>query len=193
MVGLILGIVVVVLVALALFSTSWVTGNVDTGLGIEMDYNYGLFGVSADIAGESESFSYSDDEMKESAVADNIGTPRIIVIVGLVLAILMIVFGFLAMQGKMAGMLPMIIGLLAGIMLLVGAIMAAGAIKNGIEDDLADSGVGYSFGNGSMFFLTIVAAILAFVGAAMMKGLGKEEEAGMAMPPPDMAAGQPPM
>lgn len=191
MIGLVLGIVVVILVAVGLFGVGWVTGEIDAGLGIKMDVSYGLWGYSMEFGGESEDGSYSDEGIKDTDLAKNIGTPRIVVILGMVLAIVMIIMGFLAMQGKMSGKLAMIVGILAGVIILVGAIMAVGTIKNELTEDLPE-GTGYSLGNGGMFYITLVAAILAFVAGAMMKGLGKADEPA-AMPPPTMDAAQPPV
>lgn len=179
LVGMVLGIVSIVLVIVALVGINWVNGDVDTGFG-KAEMTYGLFNAKSSFVGVEKTFSYSDDEMSNSSVADSISTPRVVVIVGLVLGVLFLILGLMAAMGKMKGTLPLVLGLLAGIIVLVGAVMAAGAIKSGIEDDYADVG-NYSFGNGSMFYLALVGAILFIVAGVMMKGAGKEQP--VAMPP----------
>ena len=190
MIGLVLGIVVVVLVAMGLFMNGWVTGYVQYTLTDKVDVSYGLWGFTNTADGETESFSYSDDDMKDTEIAKAVGTPRMLILVGLILMILMIVLGFLAMQGKMPGKLALLLGILGGLLLLIGALWAVGSMKSALQTDL--EGAGYELGNGSMFFITLLAAIMAFVAGAMVKSLGKAKEPAAMPPPPAMAPGQPP-
>jgi amino acid transporter len=184
LIGMVMGIVSIVLVLLAMFSYGYVGGYIEAPIVGKMDVTYGLFGYKIDTPDGEKEFKYNDDEVKDSNVAENAGSARMMLIVGLIMVILFFIFALLAAMGKMGGKIGMIIGIIAGIILLLMGIAAAGALKTGIQDDYQPLGFGYSITNGIMTYMVIIGAILTIVGGVMLKGLGKAPAPAPVPPPP---------
>jgi len=192
--GATLGIVGLILVLVALLSISWfVIENEDTGYDTRMEYGlrevhfeYNIMGESDDItrtyAGWEEEAGL---ELESGKVA---GRTWSLLLTGAILAAIFVLLALVSLIGMFRGgmtWLPIILGVVAGILLLVAVVYFGIAYQSALEDDMdmklseLDNA---SYGMGSMFYVALAGGVLVLIGALMSKVPSVPAVPG---PPPD--------
>lgn len=183
--GSVLGIVALVLVLVSLFSYGW----------YKITYEEEFFGVTADM-----SFSLNEvrvevgDETEDTELTDEMGelsdATMTLLIVGLSIAIVFIIFGFLGAFGVVGGKLrfiPMLIGLIAGIIIVIAAMYYATGFADAFKHDsgLSEEELDvFDMSMGSSMFLALIGGIICIVGAVMT--MQRRTPATMTYMPPPM-------
>ena len=192
-VGATMGLLAVVLVLVSMFTVGWYKVSYEEvipGEELDLEFNMGLSKVRAGITGETEEEEYEDNTaMKEVG-----STTMVLLVVGLVFAIMFLILGSigaLGVGGDTMHIVPMLTGLVAGVILLVATVYFAAAFPDAFDEDTGvtaediqlDRTVSYSF------LMALFGAILCLLGGVMtFQRLSPVP----AMPPPGMYGAVPP-
>jgi hypothetical protein len=204
--GSILPIITIVLIAIGLMTTQWYVLSDEATLEwfgvtteMEIDLEYGLdegeYYIATTVDGEKDTMEgeidYADvDDPDEAKYIDYARTTKMLMIVGIVLTATFIAFGIVAGLGLLSRMgavgrfLPMVVGLVAFAVLLIGLLYFSSNFGGQVEEDYD-----YAYGKmpgtahvGGSWYFALVGAILMLVGSLLT--VGPRATTGEAVPPP---------
>ena len=173
-VGAGVALVAIILVFIAMFTSGWYVIDEDGA-----SSNYGLSKVVVEVDGFGETdLDYSDVEEDSDAIsAANV--TKVLFWIGVIFALLFLVAAILGSVGvldKIGGFgkfIPLIVGGLAGLLLLIGAIYFAVGFPSGLENDAgSDPGGNLGFS----WIMALIGSIMALVGAGLTFGIGGKKE-----------------
>ncbi len=166
--GSVLGIVAIVLVLVSMFSFGWYKATYEEEFfGLTADMSFSLGEVRVEMGDEKEDTELDDDLGKLSDAT------MTLLILGLVMASVFLILGILGAFGVGGGMLrlvPMVIGLIAGIIVVVAAVYYAVGFMGAFEHDtgLSEGDIeGFQMSVGYSVYLALFGGILCIAGAVM--------------------------
>ncbi len=173
--GLVLGVIGLILAVVGIASLSWFMieeqeADTTMRLGLkEIEMKYGS-------SEQKESYKTLENQLGGDLKSDDVaGTTWWLLVIGLTLAGLFLLFAFLALIGVFRGSitwLPVVFGLVAGILVVVGAAYFGISFQSALEEDmdekLADQ-EGTDYGLGAAFYMAIVGGVLILLGALFTK------------------------
>jgi uncharacterized membrane protein len=179
--GLLIALIGLILVVSALASVSWFVIEVDEGE-YNMTQRYGLKEVEVSTEGfgepmeETVSYSELTQEMEDQLKTDDVvRNTWWTLLMGLIIAAFFILFAFLALIGIVRGTItwvPLLTGLVAGILVVIAASYFAIAFQPSLEEDMdteLTETEGSSFGIGAMWYLCLVGGILILLSSFLTK------------------------
>jgi uncharacterized membrane protein len=178
-VGLTLAAIGLILAVVAVASLSWFMieeeeGNTSMRLGLrEIEIKYTYDGQSNE---QTESYKTLESQMGGELKSDDVASNTWwLIIIGLTLAGLFLLFALLALIGMFRGAttwLPVVFGLVAGILLVVAGAYFGITFQSTLEDDmdqkLADQ-EGTDYGLGAAFYMATIGGVLILVGGLLTK------------------------
>ncbi|NIP37256.1 MAG: hypothetical protein GWN12_20645, partial [Thermoplasmata archaeon] len=178
-IGVLMGAVGLVLAVVAIASISWfvvedLEGTTTMKFGLrEIEIRFEGFGETVE---ERETYATLQNQMGGELKMDNVAHSTFwLLLVGLILAALFILFGLFAAIGMFRGFLtwmPLLTGLVAGILIVIAASYFGIAFQDAMEEDidqnLADQ-EDAKYGLGGVWYLALFGGILVLLGALMTK------------------------
>lgn len=164
-------VIAIIFMLISLFSVNWYTFEEDAYI-TTMEFKYGL--SKAEVWGRT--YDYEDEnDSKAYDAADN---TKILMLIGLVSLILFIVIGvissigFLDRLGKFVGFIPLIVGILAGLAIIIATIVFAVSFPSGLEDDIGEDPGGSL---GFAWYFALMAGIITLIGAGLTARIPKKK------------------
>jgi hypothetical protein len=173
-VGAGVALVAIILIFIAMFTSGWYVIDEEGS-----KVSYGLSKVVVDVEGFGEvETDYSDAEEDSDAIsAANV--TKVLFWIGVIFALLFLVAAILGSVGVLSNIggfgkfIPLIVGGLAGLLLLVGVIYFAAGFPSGMENDIGadpEGSLGFSW------IMALIATIMTLVGAGLTFGIGGKAE-----------------
>ncbi len=192
--GATLGIVGLILVLVALLSHSWFVIESDQSeYDTRMEYGLREIHLEYILLGETEEITETYDTWGEEAGKELdsgkvAGRTWSLLLTGAILAAIFVLLALVSLIGMFRGgmtWLPILLGVVAGILLLVAVVYFGIAYQSALEEDVnmkLDDLENSSHGMGSMFYLALAGGVLVMMGALMSKVPGTSAFSGA---PPD--------
>lgn len=179
--GAVLGIAGAIMVLVALLSPSWfVIESDESEYDTRMEYGLREIHLEYKLLGDSEEITetydgWGEEEGKELESGKVAGRTWSILLTGAILAAIFVLLALVSLVGMFRGgmtWLPIILGAVAGILLLVAVVYFGVAFQSALEEDVGmklEDLANSSHGMGSMFYLALAGGVLVLVGALMSK------------------------
>ena len=160
--GTCLGIVALVMVVISMLSPNWYY--------VYLNGDEWWSGLDKEVYWDDYSGTTSVDDYEDSALGDVASNTKIILIIGLVMALVFIILGFISAfetGGNAMRWIPSVVGILAGALFLIGVFYFDSNFPNAQDDAFGgfpDEATHYS---GSASLLALAGAIVCMVGGAI--------------------------
>jgi hypothetical protein len=178
-VGLVLGIFVLVIIIVGLYSISWYSNTEELPWGGSISLTYGLYDVEGTMDYTSVELSYEEIQSQStttSVVVSVAERTRGIVFLGLFFLGLFIILALLGVLDKGSGFVgraTFVVGYMAGFFLLVAAIYFAIAFPNALEEE---NGTEPSGSFGGAWLTVLFGSLLVFLSAEVIRRKHSDHE-----------------